>query len=103
MSTRKPAGAGSVARYLTLIAAAALAASLAACTSQLDMADSDVQRAAPPPASPAAHDGPAARDPRVMSAEERQRISDELAAARERLDSETTGTVPAQNPRPSSR
>jgi hypothetical protein len=39
---------------------------------------------------------PAPRDTRPMTAEERQRVIDELAAARERL--ETTGTVPARTP-----
>ena len=91
-----------------MTAVAALAVTLGACTSQLDLADSDAQRpavsdaqraTAPPPANEA----PAARDTKPMSAEERQRISEELAAARERLDSQTTGTVPAQTPRPNSR
>jgi hypothetical protein len=86
-------------RRSALLAAAALAGLLTACTSQLDLAEptETAPRATTQPAQPlAVHDMPAPRDTRPMTAEERQRVIDELAAARERL--ETTGTVPARTP-----
>jgi hypothetical protein len=87
-----------VARTSALMAAAALAGLLAACTSQLDHGEpaDTAPRATAQPAAPAVHDMPPPRDTRPMTAEERQRMMDELAAARERL--ETTGTVPARPP-----
>jgi hypothetical protein len=100
MSQRQLSTPRSVARYSSPMAAAALAFSLMACTSQLDMADSEPQRATP--SYPAVHDMPVPRDTKPMSAEERQRIAEELAAARERMESETTGTVPGRTP-PNSR
>ena len=84
MSNHKPSEWPLGARGAALFAAAALAAALTACTSQLDLA------------APAVHDMPAPRDTRPMSAEERQRITDELNAARERQEAETTGTIPAR-------
>jgi hypothetical protein len=88
----------------TVLVIAALT-SLAACTSQLgdlsEPADAPSQTAAQP-AYPAVHDMPGPRDTKPMSAEERQRIADELAAARERQEAETTGTVPAR-PQPGNR
>jgi hypothetical protein len=99
MSNRKPSAGALVARGSALFAVAALAGMLAACTSQLDLAepaDTPSRTAAQPPA---VHDMPPARDTRPMTAEERQRITDELAAARERQEAETTGTVPARPPR----
>jgi hypothetical protein len=81
-----------------VIAAALMSA--AACTSQLsDLGEPDTApRNTAQPSYPAVHDMPVARDTRPMSAEERQRIADELAAARERQEAETTGTVPPRNP-----
>jgi hypothetical protein len=86
-----------VARGRAVLAVAALAGLLTACTSQLDLAEpaDTAPRAAAQPL--AVHDMPAARDTRPMTAEERQRVMDELAAARERHQ-ETTGTVPARTP-----
>jgi type IV pilus biogenesis protein CpaD/CtpE len=88
-----------VARGVAVLAVA-LAGLLSACTSQLDLAEpaDTAPRAAAQPAQPlAVHDMPAARDTRPMTAAERQRITDELNAARER-HLETTGTVPARTP-----
>jgi hypothetical protein len=75
--------------------AAALAILLlatAGCTSQL--ADLAEPADAPPrpavePAYPAVHDMPAARDTRPLTAAERQRLTDELSAARERQEADT--------------
>jgi hypothetical protein len=83
----------------SLLVATALAGLVTACTSQLDLAEpaDTATRAMAQPAQPlAVHDMPAPRDTRPMTAEERQRVLDDLAAARERL--ETTGTVPARTP-----
>jgi hypothetical protein len=78
------------------LAVAVLMSATAACTSQLsDLSEpADTARST----APAVHDMPAPRDTRPMSAEERQRIADELAAARERQEAETTGTVPPRAP-----
>jgi len=97
MSQRKPSEAAMVARASAVLAAATLAGLLTACTSQLDLAepaDTAPRTTTAQPAAPAVHDMPPPRDTRPMTAEERQRVMDELAAARERL--ETTGTVPAR-------
>jgi hypothetical protein len=83
----------------SLLVATALAGLVSACTSQLDLAEpaDTAPRAMAQPAQPlAVHDMPAPRDTRPMTAEERQRVMDDLAAARERL--ETTGTIPARTP-----
>jgi hypothetical protein len=83
-----------------VLAVAALMSATAACTSQLsDLPDpADAARSTAQPSYPAVHDMPGPRDTRPMSAEERQRIADELAAARERQEAETTGTVPPRTP-----
>jgi hypothetical protein len=70
---------------------------MAGCTSQI--ADLAEPADAPPrpavePAYPAVHDMPAARDTKPMTAAERQRLADELSAARERQEAETA--EPAQ-------
>jgi hypothetical protein len=99
MSNRKPLEGALVARYPAMLALAVLVGTLTACTSQLDLAepaDTPPRTAAQP--APAIHDMPAPRDTRPMSAEERQRITDELAAARARQEAETTGTVPSRAP-----
>ena len=67
------------------------------CTSQ--MADLGEPIETPPrptaaPAYPAVHEMPVARDTRPLSIEQRQQITDELGALRERQESETTGSVP---------
>jgi hypothetical protein len=88
------------ARLPAVLAIAGLT-SLAACTSQLaDLSDSadTPPRTAAQPAYPAVHDMPSPRDTKPMSAEESRRIAEELAAARERQEAETTGAVPARNP-----
>jgi hypothetical protein len=79
---------------------AVLMSATAACTSQLsDLSEpANAARTTAQPSYPAVHDMPVARDTRPMSAEERQRIADELAAARERQEAETTGTVPPRTP-----
>jgi hypothetical protein len=84
-----------VARSAGLLAVAVLAGLLTACTSQLDLAEPT--DTAPRTQPLAVHDMPAPRDTRPMTAEERQRVLDELAAARERHQ-ETTGTIPARTP-----
>jgi hypothetical protein len=70
---------------------------MAGCTSQI--ADLAEPADAPPrpavdPAYPAVHDMPAARDTRPLTAAERQRLTDELSAARERQEVDTV--EPAQ-------
>jgi hypothetical protein len=78
------------------LAVAVLLSTTAACTSQLsDLSEpADTARSS----APAVHDMPTPRDTPPMSAEERRRIADELAAARERQEAETTGTVPPRTP-----
>ena len=86
---------------LGALALAVLVGARTACTSQLaDLAEpaDTPPRPAAQPAYPAVHDMPAARDTRPLTAEERQRITDELAAARDRQEAETTGSVPAAGP-----
>jgi hypothetical protein len=82
------------------LAVAVLMCATAACTSQLsDLSEpADVARSTAQPSYPAVHDMPTPRDTSPMSAEERRRIADELAAARERQEAETTGTVPPRTP-----
>ena len=80
----------------TLGAACALAM-LAGCTGQVAETTGTTARAAP--AYPAVNDGSAARDTRLLSPEERQRILDELAAARQRHESATAGAAPVPEPR----
>jgi hypothetical protein len=78
----------------------ALMSTVAACTAQIaDLAEPAETPPRPAVQSeyPAVHDMPAPRDTRPLTAEERQRITDELAAARER-QAETTGAVPPRNP-----
>jgi hypothetical protein len=69
---------------------------MAGCTSQI--ADLAEPADAPPrpalePAYPAVHDMPSARDTKPMTAAERQRLADELSAARERQEAETAEPV----------
>ena len=96
MSNHNPSEWPLGARGAALFAAAALAAALTACTSQLDLAEPADTAPRAAAQAPAVHDMPAPRDTRPMSAEERQRITDELNAARERQEAETTGTIPAR-------
>jgi len=66
----------------------------AGCTSQLaDMAEptNTPARPAADRAFPSVNDMPATRDTKPLSAEERQRISDELSAIRDRQAAETAG------------
>jgi hypothetical protein len=69
------------------------------CTAQLadlaEPADTPSRPAVVPP-YPAVHDMPTARDTRPLTAEESQRIADELSALRERQEVETTGSIPAR-------
>ena len=74
------------------LAAACALAVLAGCTGQVADTAGTTARAAP--AYPAVNDGSAARDTRLLSPEERQRILDELAAARERHESATAEAAP---------
>jgi hypothetical protein len=70
---------------------------MGACTSQIaDLGEpaGTPGRPAVDPAYPAVHDMPAERDTKPMTAAERQRLADELSAARERQEAETAG--PAQ-------
>jgi hypothetical protein len=70
---------------------------MAGCTSQIaDLAEpvDTPPRPAAEPAYPAVHDMPAARDTKPMTAAERQRLADELSAARERQEAEVA--EPAQ-------
>jgi hypothetical protein len=65
---------------------------MSGCTSQL--ADLAEPADAPPrpavePTYPSVHDMPAARDTKPLTAAERQRLADELSAARERQEAET--------------
>jgi hypothetical protein len=76
-----------------------MAVATAGCTSQIaDLAEpaDTPARPAAAPAFPAVHDMPAARDTKPLTAEERQRISDELSVIRDRQEAETadTGSVP---------
>ena len=74
-----------------------LLAGVAGCTSQIaDLAEpvNAPARPAVEPAYPPVHDMPAARDTKPMTAAERQRLVDELSAARERQEAETA--EPAQ-------
>ena len=62
------------------------------CTSHIaDLAEPADAPARPTvePAYPAVHEMPAARDTKPLSAAERQRLTDELSAARERQEAET--------------
>ena len=79
-------------------AACALVA-LVGCTGQLaDLAEpaGTPPRPAVQPAYPAVHAMP--RDTRPLTAEERQRISDELTSLRERQEAEATGSIPERKP-----
>lgn len=80
-------------RLRTVGLIAVLGASLAAggCTSQIaDLAEPAATPARPAaaPAWPTFNEMPAARDTQPMSAAERQRITDELSAARERHEAD---------------
>src|SRR5262245_47759312 len=77
---------------LRALAAAYALAVLGGCTGQVADTTGTTARAAP--AYPAVHDGPAARDTRLLSPEERQRILDDLAAARERQEAATAEPTP---------
>jgi hypothetical protein len=86
-----------LAAALTLVALAT-----AGCTSQLgDLAEpaETPARPASAPAFPAVHDMPAARDTKPLTAEERQRISDELSVIRDRQEAETADAGSAKKPR----
>jgi hypothetical protein len=79
---------GGSATLLTLV----LLLGMAGCTSHIaDVAEpADVPaRPAVDPAYPAVHEMPATRDTKPMTAAERQRLMDELSAARERQEAET--------------
>jgi hypothetical protein len=79
----------------------AVALATSGCTAQLaDLAEpaETPPRPAIAPAYPAVHGMPTARDTAPLTAEERQRIADELSALRERQETETTGSVPAKKP-----
>jgi hypothetical protein len=79
----------------------AVALATTGCTAQLaDLAEpaETPPRPAVAPAFPAVHDMPTARDTTPLTAEERQRIADELSALRERQETETTGSIPAKKP-----
>jgi hypothetical protein len=75
------------------LAAGCALAGLAGCTGQIADTTGTTARAAP--TYPAVHDGPAARDTRLLSPEERQRIFDELAAARQRQEAATAAAAAA--------
>ena len=83
------------------VALALMAVATAGCTSQIadlsEPADTPA-RPAVAPAFPAVHDMPAARDTKPLTAEERQRISDELSAIRDRQEAETAETGSAKTP-----
>jgi hypothetical protein len=82
-------------------ALAIIALASTGCTSQLaDLAEPAETPARPTvaPAYPAVHSTPVARDTTPLTAEERQRIADELSALRERQEVETTGSIPARKP-----
>ena len=82
-------------------ALAVIALASTGCTSQLaDLAEpaETPPRPTTAPAYPAVHSTPVARDTKPLTAEERQRIADELAALRERQEAETTGSIPARKP-----
>ena len=84
-----PAAAG---RRLPFYAVLLLAGLGSGCTSQIaDIGEpADLPpRPAAAPAYPAVHDMPAPRDTRPLTAEERQRLADELSAARERQEAQT--------------
>ncbi|MFL6950615.1 MAG: hypothetical protein ACJ8FU_20685, partial [Xanthobacteraceae bacterium] len=70
---------------------------MAGCTSPIadlaEPADAPARPAVEPP-YPAVHDMPAARDTKPMTAAERQRLADELSAARARQEADTA--EPAQ-------
>jgi hypothetical protein len=74
-----------------------IALAVAGCTAQLaELAEpADAPAPAAATAYPAVHAMPAPRDTQPLSAAERQRIADELAALRERQEKETTSSVPA--------
>jgi len=89
-------------RPIRLAAALALAALAGTgCTSQLaDLAEpaETPPRSAVAPAYPAVHDMPSARDTKPLTAEERQRIADELSAIRDRQEADTAEAAPATKP-----
>jgi hypothetical protein len=86
-------------RLAAALAMAALAST--GCTSQLaELAEpaETPPRPTAAPTYPAVHAMPSTRDTRPLTAEERQRIADELSALRERHEVETTGSIPARKP-----
>jgi hypothetical protein len=94
------------ARRAALLAVVALAGLAAGCTAQLaDVAEpADVPaRPATSPAYPTVNDMPARRDTKPLTAEERQRLTDELSAARERQKAETADSAPPPAPNPPAR
>jgi hypothetical protein len=80
---------------LTLV----LVSQMTGCTSHIaEVAEpADVPaRPAVDPAYPAVHEMPAGRDTKPMTAAERQRLTDELSAARERQEAETADLAQAK-------
>jgi hypothetical protein len=77
------------------VVAACVLAVLAGCTGPVADTTGTTARAAP--AYPAVNDGPAARDTRLLSPEQRQRILDELAATRERQEAATAEAARSRN------
>ena len=73
----------------------------AGCTAQLaDLVEPTDTPARPAvtQAYPAVHETRAARNTKPLTAEERQRIADELSALRERQETETTGSIVVRKP-----
>ena len=88
---RRVSRPGALAAAMLVVAFAA-----AGCTSQLaDMAEptNTPARPAADRAFPSVNDMPATRDTKPLSAEERQRISDELSAIRDRQAAETAAAT----------
>jgi hypothetical protein len=83
------------------VALATIALGSAGCTAQFaDLAEPAERppRPAVAPAFPAVNQAVSPRHTRLLSAEERQRITDELVTLRARQEQETTGSLPARAP-----
>jgi len=95
-STKPVSGCG---RGAWVFAIVALAGIMSGCTQLTEISEpaNVPPRQASEPAYPAVHDMPPARDTKPLTAEERQRIADELSALGKRQEAETPSS-PGKNP-----
>jgi len=86
-------------RGVWVFAIMVLAATMSGCTQLAEVGEpaNVPPRQATEPAYPAVHDMPPTRDTKPLTAEERQRIAEELSALRKRQEAETASD-PAKNP-----